>query len=157
MIYFFLIILSVFLFLLVFIFLYKRTIAQILTTVDKTTDLFASKLSEIQLQHFEQLEKVSDKQLEVFSATVDKQSEVFSATVDKVLKMFEETKEKQQEQKQILLDQITRLGDEENQIEEKAEEEQHPLDDSNFIPMKPGMNFNVQIDGEEKVMPIEIQ
>lgn len=126
---------------------YESTLSKVFDSVEGMNNKFLEMTANMQMEHFKQMESITAKQ-----------ADVFSENVDKLLKLLEEEKEKQEmvRKNEDMIEKITRIGDEENQIE-KINENETPLEDMPMLPLKPGQSFNLQIEGDETIYPITVE
>lgn len=116
---------------------FDNTLSGIFQTVQKTQDTFYDMIGKVEMEHFKQLEKTSDKQM-VFHAT----------QLDKILELMRE--QKSQEEK--IIERITPIDTLEKNSIEKEEELANPLGD--FDPSMIKNIKNIQFEGEEEIYPL---
>lgn len=116
---------------------FDNTLSGIFDTVQKTQDTFYEMIGKVEMEHFKQLEKTSDKQM-VFHAT----------QLDKLLELVRE--QKSQEEK--IIERITPIDTLERNSIEKEEELANPLGD--FDPAMLKNIKNIQFEGEEEIYPL---
>jgi hypothetical protein len=125
----------------------ERDIRNIVTdytdTVNKISLSFMEEIGKVERNHFEQVEKQSTKQLQI----LEKQTKDFIGVMEKFI---ENNQPKQLVPDHQFLDKIL---ERENTIS-KQEVEEKNLDEIDRIPIVNGMN--VQFEGEEEIMPINI-
>ncbi len=120
-------------------------IAQIIATSFKeVTTSYIEQLSKLEAEHWKQVEKQSGKQLQI----LEKQTKDFIGVMEK----FIESQRPVVANKEVT-ELISKLPDRENTIA-KEEMEEKELDDIDRVPIVNGMNL--QFEGEEEIMPINI-
>lgn len=117
------------------------TVVEKLTTVEAS---FLKELATMEAKHWEQLEKQSGKQLQI----LEKQTKDFMEVMGNFIEAT-----KQAKPADPIVQFLDKLPERENTIEKEEVEEQN-LDEIPRIPLVDGLQ--IQMEGEEEVMPINI-
>ena len=120
---------------------FEDTILAVMTSIEKTNNKFYEMATKIEVEHFKQLEKQSDKQ-----------SKLFDKNVDKFLKLLEEG---QRKVKELEFEKISRIESGESNSIEKDEEREDPLAD--LTPAQFANIKSVRFEGEEEIFPVSVE
>lgn len=128
-----------------------------LKSIEDINDTCYKTLGKVNEEHFEELRKNVDKMWITSEKILDKQNKIYEKNVDKLLKqntlfidLFNKRDTIRQTQEQI--ERI--ITDEPNKIEQ-AQEREDPLAD--FPHLSPDTKMNIQFEGEEQILPIELE
>ena len=115
---------------------FEKTLSTVFLTTEGSTKKFIEVIGDVMVEHFKQLEEKSDKERALLGDMQDR--------------FFETLKEF----KPLPVEQITRIDEHPVNEIEKEENFEDPLEDVSQIPIRDGIN--VQLDGEEEIHPISI-
>lgn len=116
---------------------FESTILKVLESVEKMNNKFIEQSAKIQIEHFKQLESHTANLM----GMMDKHAQDF----------MELLKEKKEEP---ILQKLSSLDSPQENVIEKEDFQESPLEEVTNIPIKEGIQ--VQFDGEEEILPINI-